>query len=158
VKIDDRENMKPGAKYFEWERRGVPLRLEVGPRDVESDALMAVRRDVREKTSLPLAGLAEQVPALLDRIQREMLERARALRDERTGDVATLDELAERLESAPGWYRGGWDGTPESEAKVKEVTNATIRLIPLEGHEPAGRKDLVSGRDAKHTVLYARAY
>lgn len=158
VKIDDRENMKPGAKYYEWERRGVPLRIEVGPRDVKNDGVMSVRRDNRNKEPMPLAGLAEQVPALLDCIQQDMLERARAAREERTGDVATLDELAERLEASPGWYRGGWDGTPETEAKVKEVTNATIRLIPLEGSEPDGRKDLVSGKDAKYTVVYARAY
>ena len=81
-----------------------------------------------------------------------------SLREERTGEVATLDELAEKLELAPGWYRGGWDGTPESEAKVKEVTNATIRLIPLQGSDPEGRKDLVTGKDAQHTVVYARAY
>ena len=158
VKLDDRDNMKPGAKYYEWERRGVPLRIEVGPRDVQNDAVMTVRRDNREKAPLPFENLAEQVLALLDRIQPDMLKRARARLEERTGDVSTLDELAEKLESAPGWYRGGWDGTAESEAKVKEVTNATIRLIPLEGSEPAGRKDLVSGRDAKYTVLYARAY
>ena len=158
VKIDDRDKMKPGAKYYEWERRGVPLRIEVGPRDVQNDGVMTVRRDNREKEPMPLAGLDEAVPALLDQIQKDMLERARAMREERTGDVATLDELAEKLESAPGWFRGGWDGTAESEAKVKEVTNATIRLIPLEGSEPNGRKDLVTGQEAKYTVVYARAY
>lgn len=158
VKVDDRENMKPGAKYFDWERRGVPLRIEVGPRDVEKDAVMAVSRHDRNKESIPFAALPERLPAVLATIQSDLLQRARAHRDERTFDFQTLDELAERLEAEPGFYRGGWDGTAESEAAVKERTNATIRLIPWEGHEPAGRKDPVSGKDAEHTVLYARAY
>jgi prolyl-tRNA synthetase len=158
VKVDDRENMKPGAKYFEWERRGVPLRLEVGPRDVERDAVMTVRRDDRTKEPVPLAALAERVPAILESIQGDLLERARTSREARTGDVSSLAELSEKLDSAPGWFRGGWDGTPETEAAVKEATNATIRLIPLEASQPDGRKDLVSGEAARYTVIWARAY
>jgi prolyl-tRNA synthetase len=158
VKVDDREQLKPGAKYFEWERRGVPLRLEVGPRDVEKDAVMTVRRDDRSKEAVPVAALAERLPARLAEMQRDLLERARSQRDARIVEVADLDELAARVETHAGWFRGGWDGTPESEAAVKERTNATIRCIPWEGAEPAGRKDLASGRPATHTVLYARAY
>jgi prolyl-tRNA synthetase len=157
-KVDDRENMKPGAKYFEWERKGVPLRLEVGPKDVEKDAVMTVRRDDRTKEPVPLSGLAERLPEILATMQNDMLERARRLRDERTYDAQTIDELAEGLEASPGWYRGGWDGDDATEATVKERTNATIRVIPLEGSEPEGRTDLVSGKPAKHTVIYARAY
>jgi len=157
-KVDDRENMKPGAKYFEWERKGVPLRLEVGPKDVQKDAVMTVRRDDRAKEPVPLSGLAERLPEILATMQNDMLERARRLRDERTYDAQTIDELAEGLEASPGWYRGGWDGDDATEAAVKERTNATIRVIPLEGSEPEGRTDLVSGKPAKHTVIYARAY
>ena len=158
VKIDDREGMKPGAKYFDWERRGVPVRLEVGPKDVEKDAVMTVRRDNRKKEPVAMAELAGRLPAILDEMQSDLLERARALRDENIHDVSTLDELAERIENEKAWYRAGWDGTEESEAAVKERTNATIRVIPWEGSEPEGRKDLVSGKDAKYTVLFARAY
>ncbi len=158
VKVDDRENMKPGAKYFEWERRGVPVRLEVGPRDVEKDGVMAVRRDDRSKTPLAVGALSEALPQLLDRMQKDLLHRARANQEARTYEVETLDDLAQRIETEPGFYRGGWDGEAATEATVKERTNATIRVIPLEGADPAGRKDLVTGQPAKHTVLYARAY
>ncbi len=158
AKVDDRENMKPGAKYFEWERKGVPLRLEVGPRDVDKDGVMTVRRDNRAKEPMAVSALVEKLPLLLDTIQSDMLERARAARDERTYDVATIDELAEAIEKHPGFYRGGWDGDEATEAAVKERTNATIRVIPFEGADPGDRKDLISGKPAKHTVLYARAY
>jgi prolyl-tRNA synthetase len=107
---------------------------------------------------VPLGALAERVPAILESIQGDLLERARTAREARTGEVSSLAELSEKLDSAPGWFRGGWDGTPETETAVKEATNATIRLIPLEGSEPDGRKDLVSGKDAEHTVIWARAY
>ncbi|MFV1959318.1 MAG: His/Gly/Thr/Pro-type tRNA ligase C-terminal domain-containing protein, partial [Planctomycetota bacterium] len=153
-----RRNMKPGAKYFDWERRGVPLRIEVGPKDVEKNAVMTACRHERRKESVPLEALPERLPAILDEIQRDLLERARRFRDEHTGDVSSLDELAERLEKGPGFFRGGWDGDEATGAAVKERTNATIRVIPLEGGEPEGRRDLVSGKPAVHTVLYARAY
>jgi prolyl-tRNA synthetase len=158
VRVDDRENMKPGAKYFEWERRGVPVRIEVGPRDVEKDAAMTVRRDDRRKEPVAVGQLAQRLPAILAEMQRDLLERARTARDERIREVGTLDELARRLEQEPGWFRGGWDGDAATEAAVKERTNATIRCIPWEGGEPDGRKDLVTGKPARHTVLYARAY
>ena len=158
VKVDDRETMKPGAKYFEWERRGVPLRVEVVPKDAEKDAAMTVRRDDRTKESVPLAALGKRVPEILDAMQRDLLARARRSRDERIRDADTLDDLAARIETEAGWFRAGWDGEAASEAAVKERTNATIRVIPLEGSEPAGRRDLVSGKPAVHTVYYARAY
>jgi prolyl-tRNA synthetase len=158
VRLDDRDQMTPGAKYFEWERRGVPLRLEVGPKDQQKGAAMAVRRDDRAKQSLPLAGLATELPALLARIQSDLLARARAFRDAHTREAKSLDDLATRLDSEPGWYLAGWDGDAATEAAVKERTNATIRCLPWGASDPAGRRDLVSGRPAAHSVLFARAY
>ncbi len=157
ARLDDRENLKPGAKYFEWERRGVPVRLEVGPRDVEKDAVMAVRRDNRAKQSIPLDGLADALPALLASMQADLLATARRRQDERTVDAATIEDLEAGLEKQQ-WLRAGWDGDAATEAAVKERTNATIRVIPFEGSEPGSRRDLVSGKPAKHTVLFARAY
>ncbi len=158
LKVDDRDGMKPGAKYFEWERKGVCLRIEVGPKDVEKNGCMTVRRDNRAKEPVALDALATRLPQILDAMQGEMLTKARAHRDANIRDVATLDELAARLETEPGWFRGGWDGEATSEAAVKERCNATIRCIPLDGGEPAGRRCIVSGQPALHTVLYARAY
>jgi len=158
LKVDDRDGMKPGAKYFEWERKGVCVRIEVGPKDVEKNGCMTVRRDNRAKEPVALDALAARLPEILVAMQSEMLVKARAHRDANIREVGTLDELAARLETEPGWFRGGWDGEAASEAAVKERCNATIRCIPLEGGEPAGRRCLVSGQPAQHTVLYARAY
>jgi prolyl-tRNA synthetase len=158
VRVDSRDEVKPGAKYFEWERKGVPVRLEIGPRDVEKGAVMAVRRDDRAKASLPLASLANDVMGLLAKVQADLLAKALTFRDGNIRDVGTLAELQARIEKEPGWWRAGWDGDPATEAKVKETTNATIRCIPWAGGEPDGRSCLVSGQPAKHTVYYARAY
>ncbi len=158
VKVDDRDGLKPGAKYFEWERKGVCVRIEVGPKDVEKGGCLTVRRDNRAKEPVALDQLATRLPAILDAMQADLLARARALRDAHTWPVETLDELATRLESQPGWYVGGWDGEAASEAAVKERCNATIRCIPFEGGEPGGRRCIVSGKPAQHTVIYARAY
>jgi prolyl-tRNA synthetase len=158
VKVDDRDGMKPGAKYFEWERRGVPVRIEVGPKDVEKGGCLTVRRDNRAKEPVALDALATRLPAILEAMQQDLLVKARAHRDASIREVSTLDELAKRLETEPGWFRGGWDGTTASEAAVKERCNATIRCIPFEGREPGSRRCIVSGAPAQHTVLYARAY
>ena len=91
-------------------------------------------------------------------MQKDLLERARQMRKDRTYDAATIEDLEKGLVENPGWYRAGWDGDDATEAAVKERTNATIRVIPLEGSEPGDRKDLISGMPAKYTVIYARAY
>jgi prolyl-tRNA synthetase len=158
VKVDDRDGMKPGAKYFEWERKGVCVRIEVGPKDVEKGGCLTVRRDNRAKEPVTLVALATRLPQILDAMQADLLTKARALRDANTREVATLDELAARLETEPGWFLGGWDGDAASEAAVKARCNATIRCIPFVGGEPNGRRCIVSGKPAVHTVVYARAY
>ena len=158
VRVDARDEVKPGAKYFEWERKGVPVRLEIGPRDVEKGAVMSVRRDDRSKASLPLASIANDVMGLLAKVQADLLAKALTFRDANIRDVGTLAELQSRIEKEPGWWRAGWDGDAATEAKVKETTNATIRCIPWAGGEPGDRTCMVSGKPAKHTVYYARAY
>jgi prolyl-tRNA synthetase len=159
VKLDDREGFRPGYKYNEWELRGVPLRIEIGPRDIEQGQVMAVRRLDREKTTIARGELARRIPEMLVKFQDDLLERARKRTAESTREASTLDELAEIVEKQRGFVWAGWDGTPETEAAVKDKTKATIRNIPLEGGKPAdGLKDLVSGAPAAHRVLFARAY
>ena len=159
VKCDDRETVRPGFKYNEWEMKGVPLRIEIGPRDIEKGHAVIARRLDREKTFVQRAELAKALPAMLERFQADLFERARADMEENTRETSTLDELAEIISTQRGFVWAGWDGSPETEAEVKEKTKATIRNIPLEGGEPTqGLKDLVSGKPAKHRALFARAY
>jgi prolyl-tRNA synthetase len=137
----------------------VPLRIELGPRDLAGGTAVLARRDTRAKETATLATLRDELPRRLDGIQRDMLARARAFRDENTRSAKTLAEMSDILESRRGFIAAGWDGSPETEAKVKDETKATIRCIPLEGGEPEpGMTDVVSGKPAKHRVLYARAF
>ncbi len=157
--VDDRDEHTPGWKYNEWELRGVPLRLEIGPRDVDKNQVVLVRRDNRAKEMVPMAALAERVPALLDELQRAFYERARAFRAANTHEVASYDEFKDILENRRGFVIAGWDGDPETEAKIKEETKATIRLIPLDGGTAAeGLRCIYSGRPARYRVVFAKAY
>ena len=160
VHLDDRDGMKPGAKYYEWEMRGIPLRLEVGPRDLDAGQGVLVRRDTREKRPVPLDTLGEEVADTLFRMQQEMLERARERREANShrGEI-TYSRFREIIE-AGGFIYAGWNGDPAVEAQVKAETKATIRVIPDEefrSAEPA-RKCMVTGEPAKHEVVWARAY
>ena len=160
VHLDDRDGMKPGAKYYEWEMRGIPLRLEVGPRDLDAGQGVLVRRDTREKRPLPLDTRGEEVADTLFRMQQEMLERARERREANShrGEI-TYSRFREIIE-AGGFIYAGWNGDPAVEAQVKAETKATIRVIPDEecrSAEPA-RKCMVTGEPAKHEVVGARAY
>jgi len=160
VHVDGREGMSPGFKYNHWEIRGVPLRIEVGPRDLDGGSLplSARNRPGREgKFSLPIASLAAEVPGILVRIQSEMLAEAERKRDERTWDVETLDEFRVGIEERPGFYRVWWDGDSEDEARLQEETKATIRCIPLD--QPGGSgKCIMTGRETSTKVILARAY
>jgi prolyl-tRNA synthetase len=138
VTLDEREE-RPGWKFAEWELRGVPLRLEIGPKDIEKSAVLVARRDTREKQSLPMAGLADQIRALLDAIQKNLFERAVAFRDEHTQRVATYDEFKQVLEGRPGFVIAPWCGSAECEAQIKTDTQATIRNMPLDAPAPSGR-------------------
>ena len=159
VKCDDRETVRPGFKYNEWELKGVPLRLEIGPRDIEKGQAVVVRRVDRDKAFVPRGELVERVGQSLEAMQADLLERARNFIADNTREAASIDELAEIIETTRGLVWAGWDGSAETEAAVKERTKATIRNIPLEGGEPTdGMTDVVSGKPAKHRVLFSRAY
>jgi len=159
VKCDAREEYRPGYKYSEWEMKGVPLRVEIGPKDIEKGHVVMVRRLDREKAFVPRAELTVRIPEALTRLQKDLLETAKKRQAEQTTEVATLDDLAAALEKKRGYFWAGWDGSAETEAAVKERTKASIRNIPFEGSEPTeGMVDLVSGKPAKHRVLFARAY
>jgi len=155
--LDDREDVTPGWKFNDWEMRGVPLRIEIGPRDVKSEQVMLVRRDPVEKRKqpLPLAGLAERVPVLLDEIQRALFDRAMRFREERTAHVTTYAELQEAVKLGFAW--AWWCGSRECEDKIKADTKATNRCIPLAQPGGTGRC-IVCGEEAVEQSVWARAY
>lgn len=131
VKLDDSEENSPGWKYAEWELRGVPLRLEIGPKDIEKGTVFSARRDTREKAALPMADLATTVKQLLQAIQDNLLARARAFREEHTSEAATWEEFTAAMEGRPGFVIASWCGSAECEAKIKNETQATLRNIPM---------------------------
>jgi prolyl-tRNA synthetase len=158
LKVDDRTEVTPGFKFNDWEMRGVPLRIEVGPKDVEKGTVALARRDKPGKESksfVPQAGLSRTVSLLLDEIQASLLTRATAFRDSHIHDPKDYGELQEVV--ASGWAFSWWCGNKECEAKVKEDTKATTRCIPL-GQEEGSGKCIVCGKDAKRKVYFSRAY
>ena len=158
VKIDDRDNLRPGFKFAEWELKGVPVRIVIGPRDLENGAVELARRDTSTKESVPQQGLAEYVSALLDTIQKSMYDKALAFRDANVIKVDTWEEFKQKIENG-GFLLCHWDGTPETEEKIKEETKATIRCIPIDSCvcEEDG-KCVYSGKPSKRRVIFARAY
>ncbi|MCH7859585.1 MAG: proline--tRNA ligase [Candidatus Marinimicrobia bacterium] len=156
VKLDDRDTVSPGFKFNDWEMKGVPVRLEIGPRDVEQGVAVVVRRDTGEKQSLPLDQLAAKLPALLEEIQTSLYQQAVDFRAEHTQRPGNW-EAFKTLMKAGGFARCGWDGDPETEAAIKAETKATIRCIPLD-ENPSGLKCVYSGQPAKYEVVLARAY
>ncbi len=158
VKLDDRTEVTPGFKFNDWEMRGVPLRIEIGPKDVDNQVVTAARRDIpgkAGKTALSLDNLASQVGTLLDTIQTALLEKATKFRDANIHDPRNYDELTQIVQS--GWAYSWWCGSRECEAKVKEDTKATTRCIPLNQTEGEGRC-IVCGEKATEKVYFARAY
>jgi len=156
VKFDDRDTQKPGWKFAEYELKGVPVRLALGPRDIENGNVELARRDTLEKKVLPQEGIAEYIRSLLDEMQENIYKKAYDFRSENTHRVDTWDELLDVLENKGGFALAHWDGTVESENKIKE-TKASIRCIPLEGEEENGRC-IVSGKPSKMRVIIAKAY
>jgi prolyl-tRNA synthetase len=154
--LDARDNLKPGAKYFEWERKGVPLRLEIGPRDVAQGSVFAARRTGGGKFAILLGEVAARVPQVLEEMQTSLLEAARARRDARTYRVTSYDELKARLDEG-GFFLVNWKDDPEAEARIKEETRATIRCYPLDAGTPDG-PCFYSGRAADRVAIFARAY
>jgi len=158
IKMDDREGFTPGFKFNDWEMRGVPLRIEIGPKDVEKGSVALARRDMpgrAGKSFVPQDGLAARVQEMLVTIQAALLERATAFRDSNIHDPEDYETLKEVVSN--GWAFSWWCGDAACEAKVKEDTKATTRCIPLE--QPGGSgKCIVCGEEADKKVYFARAY
>ncbi len=158
VMLDDRDMYTPGWKFAEWEMRGVPLRLEIGPKDIEKSQVMLARRDTREKLSAAMDGLTDRIRTLLDDIQVSLLERAKKFRDEHTTWVETYDEFKQAMEGRPGFVVAPWCHDAENEARVKAETQATIRNVPFSAPKPEGKTCMVSGRPAEVYAYFAKAY
>jgi len=161
VVLDDRDELRPGAKHFEWEQKGVPARIEIGPRDLESGSCVVKRRDKdpKAKVSRPMAGVGEAMKTLMGEIQTALFERAKALRDSRIVTVDSYDAFKQALETdgKGNFLLAHWDGTAETEKRIKDDTKATIRCIPFEGSEEPGRC-VVTGRPSKQRVVFGQAY
>jgi prolyl-tRNA synthetase len=156
VQLDAREEYTPGWKFAEWELRGVPLRLEIGPKDLEKQQVVLVRRDTREKQPTPMSGLTARVSSLLEEIQSALLSRARTFRDEHTSSVETYDELKQAMEGRPGFVHAPWCGEADCEAIIKADTQATIRNLPFDD-EPSARC-VRCDRPAITRARFAKAY
>jgi prolyl-tRNA synthetase len=154
--LDDREGYTPGWKFNDWEMRGVPLRLELGPRDAAANQVTLVRRDLQGvREAVPLEGLRERVLSLLDEVQKSLFERALRFREEHTHYPDDYGGLVEAVEDGFAW--AWWCGSAECETKVKEETKATIRNIPL--NQPGGSgRCVVCGALAREQAVFARAY
>jgi prolyl-tRNA synthetase len=161
MRLDDRENLKPGAKYYEWEMRGVPIRLEIGPRDLSSNQAVAVRRDTGVKQPLSLDALGEDIEQLLERIQDDMLSAARERLDANSvrGEI-TYDRFRQIMDGEGAFVFAGWCGNGRCEAEIKEETKATIRVLPDEEFRSADapRRCLKCGGAATTEALWAKAY
>jgi prolyl-tRNA synthetase len=168
VKVDDRDNVRPGEKYYEWERKGVPVRIELGPRDLQSSSVMIKRRiapvdangkAVKEK--LAMQDLGVQIGRVLDEFQGELFQRALAFRESNTVSVDTWDDFAAVFAGdGSKFVHAHWDGTAETEKAIKDATKATIRCLPLEGQGPpiAPGKCVKTGRPSARRVLFAKSY
>ncbi|WP_315397357.1 proline--tRNA ligase [Hoylesella nanceiensis] len=156
VKFDDSDNKRPGFKFADYELKGVPVRLVMGGRDLESNTVEIMRRDTLEKETVSLDGIAEHIIQLLDQIQDNIFEKARKYRDERVYECENYEEFKEKVKEG-GFFLCHWDGTAETEAKIKEETQATIRCVPF-AYEQTEGVDIVSGKPSKYRVIIARSY
>jgi prolyl-tRNA synthetase len=159
VEIDTREGQRPGFKFNDWEMRGVPVRMEIGPKDVDNNAVVLARRDVpgREgKQTLSQDNIVEVIIDLLDDVQAGMLQQATEFRDANIHDVASYDELKQVIEVG-GWARGWWAGSDDDERRIKDETGATIRCFPFDQPQGSGQC-LLTGGSASEAALFARSY
>jgi prolyl-tRNA synthetase len=157
VKYDDSDNQRPGWKFAEYELKGVPVRIAVGPRDLENNQVEIARRDTKEKTTVSMDGITETVSQLLLDIQSNLFNRAKKYRDDHITKVDSWDDFISTLDTKAGFVSAHWDGTPETEDKIKEMTKATIRCIPLNNEQEAGTC-ILTGKPSVQRVLFARAY
>jgi prolyl-tRNA synthetase len=156
-RLDDRAQHKPGWKYAEWEQRGVPVRVEIGPKDLDKDQVVLVRRDTGAKEFVPREAAVARIPELLEEIQRALFAKALAFREANTHYVDDYATFRQSLEERGGFYLAHWDGTAETEARVKDETKATIRCIPREGTPEPGAC-MVTGRPSRRRAVWGRAY
>ncbi len=157
VKYDNNDNARPGWKFAEYELKGVPVRVALGLRDIENNVVEVARRDTKEKMSVSMDGLAQYIQSLLEEIQLNIFNRALAFRNENIREANTWDEFVDLLDNKAGFVSAHWDGTGETEEKIKELTKATIRCIPLDNKQESG-KCILTGNASTQRVLFARAY
>ena len=156
VKYDAADNKRPGFKFAEYELKGVPVRLAMGGRDLENGTVELMRRDTLEKQTVPMEGIAERIAGLLEEMQTAIFQKAKAARDARIYECDDYEEFKERVKGG-GFFLCHWDGTAETEARIKEETQATIRCVPF-GYEQSPGVDMVSGKPSKCRVVMARSY
>ena len=156
VKFDDADNKRPGFKFADYELKGVPVRLVLGARDLENGTIEVMRRDTLEKETRSIEGIAQYVEQLLEDIQKNIFEKACKYRDEHVYECDNYEEFKEKIKDG-GFFLCHWDGTAETEAQIKEETQATIRCVPF-AYEQTPGVDMVSGKPAKHRVIIARSY
>jgi len=157
VKYDDRDTQRPGFKFAEYELKGVPVRIAIGGRDMENGTVEIARRDTKEKQTITQEGLANHIEALLEDIQTNIYQKALKFRSENITEVNSYEEFKEVLDGKAGFVSAHWDGTPETEKKIKDETKATIRCIPLDNKQEEG-VCIYSGQPSRQRVLFARAY
>ncbi len=157
VKYDNRDTHRPGAKFAQYELQGVPLRIAIGPKDLEKGTVELARRDTLTKQFVAKSDVVETIESLLKEIQESLYQKAKQFRDEHITEVNTFDEFKEVLEGKGGFISAHWDGTEETEQKIKELTKATIRCIPFDAKEEEG-SCVYSGKPSKIRVLFAKAY
>jgi prolyl-tRNA synthetase len=157
VKVDDRDTYKPGYKFAEWEQKGIPVRLALGPRDLEQNSIELARRDLKTKEVVPIEGLEIRIQALLEDIQASLFNKAKLFLETRTYSVDTWEAFVDVLENKQGFALAHWDGSGETEAKIKEMTKGTIRCIPLDNPIETGAC-ILTGAPSTQRVLFAKSY
>jgi prolyl-tRNA synthetase len=157
VKLDDRDTHKPGWKFAEYEMKGVPLRMAIGPKDLENNTIELARRDTKEKITVGMEGAAMVVQQLLAAIQENLYQRALAFKEAHTTKVDTFEEFKEVVAKKGGFVLAHWDGTTETEKKIQTATKATIRCIPLDAPQEEG-VCIYSGKPSQRRVVFAQAY
>jgi prolyl-tRNA synthetase len=157
VKYDDDDNNRPGWKFAEYELKGVPVRIAIGARDLQNNNVEVARRDTKEKISVSMDGLANTIAVLLNDIQENIYNKAKAYRDDNITKADTWDDFIKLLDDKGGFISAHWDGTAETEDKIKELSKATIRCIPLDNKKEEG-VCILTGKPSSERVLFARAY
>jgi prolyl-tRNA synthetase len=155
--LDDRNEYTPGWKFHQWELKGIPIRIELGPRDLKAGQVVMVRRDTGQKTPVAEADIPAAVHKLLAEIQDNLFAKAKAILQEKTTSVQSYEDFKKVLEEKGGFIKAAWCGSPDCEAKVKDETGATIRVRPFQKEEPT-TDCIVCGAKAKETVYFARSY